>query len=164
MKNLEFRITFDTMNTIIFIKVKTMNEPITVTYVLEEFLKELKQEIKDVNNKLDTMQRDFNSKLDTTQKDFNNKLDTMQKDVNNKLDYIQKDVTDLKVGVTEVGNIKKDIKTLKEDVKDLKKDQTFLIQEIADLKGVKALIIPIIVAIATALLTLLFRLIPNINS
>ena len=36
-----------------------MNEPITVTYSLEEVLKELKQEIKAVNSKLDTMQKDI---------------------------------------------------------------------------------------------------------
>ena len=32
-----------------------MNEPVTVTYSLEEVLKELKQEIKDVNTKLDKL-------------------------------------------------------------------------------------------------------------
>ncbi len=35
--------------------VKLMNEPVTVTYSLEEVLKELKQEIKDVNAKLDKL-------------------------------------------------------------------------------------------------------------
>ncbi|MEM8779541.1 MAG: hypothetical protein AAGF26_11850 [Cyanobacteria bacterium P01_G01_bin.49] len=32
-----------------------MNEPVTITYSLEEVLKELKQEIKDVNTKLDKL-------------------------------------------------------------------------------------------------------------
>lgn len=32
-----------------------MNEPVTVTYSLEEVLKELRQEIKDVNTKLDKL-------------------------------------------------------------------------------------------------------------
>ncbi len=40
--------------------------------------------------------------------------------------------------------------------------QDILVKEVSDLKGVKSLIIPIVVAVATALLTLLFRLVPNI--
>ncbi len=46
-----------------------MNEPVTVTYSLEEVLKRLED-----------------------------KLDNNQKEVNQKLDNLQKDVTDLKVG------------------------------------------------------------------
>ena len=40
--------------------------------------------------------------------------------------------------------------------------QDILVKEVSDLKGVKSLVIPIVVAVATALLTLLFRLIPNV--
>ena len=53
-----------------------MNEPVTVTYSLEEVLKRIED------------------KLDSNQKEVKQEI----KDINNKLDSIQKDVTDLKVG------------------------------------------------------------------
>jgi hypothetical protein len=40
-------------------------------------------------------------------------------------------------------------------------EQKTLIKDIADLKGAKSLIIPIIVAVTTSLITLLIRAIPN---
>ena len=40
-------------------------------------------------------------------------------------------------------------------------EQKILIKDIADLKGAKSLIIPIIVAVTTSLITLLIRAIPN---
>ncbi|MGB5769721.1 MAG: hypothetical protein WBM32_07615 [Crocosphaera sp.] len=75
-----------------------MNEPVTVTYSLEEILKRIEDKLdsnqKDVNHKLDTLQKDFEQKLDTFQKEVKQEI----KDVNTKLDNIQKDVTDLKIG------------------------------------------------------------------
>ncbi len=53
-----------------------MNEPVTVTYSLEEMFARLEQ------------------KIDSNQKETNEKF----KELNNKLETIQKDVTDLKVG------------------------------------------------------------------
>ena len=99
--------------------------PVTVTYSLEEVLGELKESIKDVNRRLDS---------------------------------IQKDVNYLKVGQTE---LKTEMRNLKEDVKEIKTVQNSLVDEVSNLKGIKSLIIPIVVAVATALLTLLVRLIPN---
>jgi predicted nucleic acid-binding Zn-ribbon protein len=64
-----------------------MNEPVTVTYSLEEVLKR-------IEDKLDSNQKDVNQKLDTFQKDIKQEI----KDINTKLDNIQKDITDLKVG------------------------------------------------------------------
>lgn len=70
-----------------------------------------------------------------------------------------------KIGVIEVKltAVETEIKNLKEDVRDIKTVQNTLVKEVSDLKGVKSLIIPIVVAVATALLTLLFRLVPNIT-
>ncbi|MDJ0661821.1 MAG: shikimate dehydrogenase [Crocosphaera sp.] len=62
----------------------------------------------------------------------------------------------------ELAEVKTEVRNLKEDVRDIKTVQNTLVKEVSDLKGVKSLIIPIIVAVATALLTLLFRLVPNI--
>jgi len=39
--------------------------------------------------------------------------------------------------------------------------QDALIQDVSDLKGVKSLIIPVVVAVLTSILTLLVRSIPN---
>ncbi len=47
----------------------------TVTYSLESVLKEIKDSIKEVNQKIDTFQQDVNQKFDSLQKDFNQKFD-----------------------------------------------------------------------------------------
>lgn len=83
------------------------------------------------------------------------------KKIDRKLESIQKDVTDLKIEVTEV---KTEVRNLKENVRDIKTVQNTLVNEVADLKGVKSLIVPIMVAVITAFLTLLARFIPNITS
>ncbi len=61
-----------------------MNEPVTVTYSIEEILKR-------IENKLDKSDAKFESKFDNLSKDLNQKLDTLSKDV-----------TDLKVGQAEL--------------------------------------------------------------
>ncbi|MGK7957868.1 MAG: shikimate dehydrogenase [Crocosphaera sp.] len=129
--------------------------PITVTYSLEEILKKIDGNL----DKLDT-------KLDNIEQKFDNKLDNLEKKFDAKFDKIEVRLTNLEVGQTklntEVQNLKEtDILNLREDIKDIKTTQNSLVQEIADLKGVKSLIIPIVVAVATALLTLLFRILPN---
>ncbi len=75
------------------------------------------------------------------------------------------DKMDEKVNTIEVklATIETEARNLKEDVRDIKTVQNTLVTEVSDLKGVKSLVIPIVVAIATALLTLLFRVFPTIN-
>ncbi len=100
--------------------------PVTVTYSLEEILGEIKQSIKEVNQKLDTL---------------------------------QKDVTDLKIGqaaLTEkVGGIGKRLEKVENE-------QGTLVKDMSDLKGAKSLIIPIVVAVTTSLVTLLIRTLPSL--
>lgn len=61
-----------------------MSEPVTVTYSLEEVLKEIKQEIKDVNTKLDKMDERFNkleiavTEVKTELKGMNKRLDSQE--------------------------------------------------------------------------------------
>ncbi|MCZ8224613.1 MAG: hypothetical protein O9324_11835 [Microcystis sp. LE19-84.1B] len=82
----------------------------TVTYSLESVLKEIKDSIKGVDQKLDTFQKDVDQKLDTFQKNvdqkldnlekrFEQKLETLQKNVEQKLETLQKNVTDVKIGL-----------------------------------------------------------------
>jgi predicted nucleic acid-binding Zn-ribbon protein len=115
----------------------------TVTYTLESVLTR-------IESKIDTLQRDVDQKFDTLQRDMDQKFGTLQKDVN-----------DLKVEVTE---IKGDIKTLSEKVEGMDKrlekvedNYTVLVKDIADLKGFKSLIIPMIVAFLSTIVTLGLR-------
>jgi len=160
----------------------------TVTYSLESVLTRIESKIdnlqRDVNQKFDSLQRDVDQKIDNLQKDVNQKFDSLQrewirkstfskeiwikqfdslqKDVNQKFDSLQKDVNGLKVEVTE---IKGDIKTLDQKVETMDKrlekvedNYAILVKDIADLKGVKSLIIPMIVAFLSAVVTLGSRL------
>lgn len=61
-----------------------MNEPVTVTYDLAEVLKELKQDIKDVNTKLDKQSEKLNTidvklaTIETELKGVNKRLDSQE--------------------------------------------------------------------------------------
>ncbi len=82
-----------------------MNEPVKVTYSIEDILKKLDEKLDKMEETSTKRFEKLESKLESNQKDVDQKLDTLQKevkqeikDVNTKLDSIQKDVTDLKVG------------------------------------------------------------------
>ena len=100
--------------------------PVTVTYSLEEILKEIKQG-----------------------------LDTLHKEVR---EIRQKDIPDLKLSVVK---LEAEMTAVKEDIKEIKGNQDTLIKDVSDLKGAKSLIIPIVVAVTTSLVTLLIRSLPN---
>ncbi|MFM6760304.1 MAG: shikimate 5-dehydrogenase [Microcystis panniformis] len=115
----------------------------TVTYSLESVLTR-------IESKIDNLQRDVNQKFDNLQRDMDQKIDTLQKDVN-----------DLKIETTE---IKGEIKTLTEKVEGIDKrlekvenNYAILVKDIADLKGFKSLIIPMVVAFLSAVVTLGLR-------
>ncbi len=115
----------------------------TVTYSLESVLTRIE------------------SKIDNLQRDVNQKIDNLQRDMDQKFDSLQKDVNDLKVEVTE---IKGDIKTLDQKVETMDKrlekvedSYAILVKDIADLKGFKSLIIPMVVAFLSAVVTLGLR-------
>ncbi|GBF81946.1 shikimate dehydrogenase [Aphanothece sacrum] len=82
------------------------------------------------------------------------------KRIEDKLDTLQKDVTDLKIGqatLTEkVGGMDKRLSKVESE-------QATMVKAISDLQGFRSLIVPIVVAVSTALLTLLFRLVPNLS-
>jgi Skp family chaperone for outer membrane proteins len=65
--------------------------PITVTYSLEEILKE-------INTKLDKLDEKFETKFEK----FEAKFDNLDKKFEAKFDNLQKDVNDLKVGQAEL--------------------------------------------------------------
>ncbi|MGB5593675.1 MAG: shikimate dehydrogenase [Crocosphaera sp.] len=93
-------------------------------------------------------------------KRIEDKLDNNQKEVNQKLDKINERLTKLEIGqatLTEkVGGMDKRLEKVESE-------QAIIVKVISDLQGFRSLIIPMVVAVATALLTLLFRLVPNLS-
>ena len=78
--------------------------------------------------------------------------------INQRLDRMETDLTTIKVDVT---TVKTTVNSLENRLEKIETEQKTLIKDMADLKGVKSLIIPIIVAVTTSLITLLIRAIPN---
>ena len=85
-------------------------------------------------------------------------LEIILTNITEKLDSLQKDFTDLKVDMAEV---KTELKIIDRRWEKVEGTQDALIQDVSDLKGAKSLIIPVVVAVLTSILTLLVRSIPN---
>ena len=93
-----------------------------------------------------------------SQSPVTNSLEIILTNITEKLDSLQKDFTDLKVDMAEV---KTELKIIDRRLKKVEGTQNALIQDVSDLKGAKSLIIPVVVAVLTSILTLLVRSIPN---
>ena len=78
--------------------------------------------------------------------------------INQRLDRMEMDLTTIKV---DVATVKTTVNSLENRLEKIETEQKTLIKDMADLKGAKSLIIPIIVAVTTSLITLLIRAIPN---
>jgi len=74
-----------------------------------------------------------------------------------KLDKLNDNTTDINLRLTKV-ETKLDAAT--EDIKEIKSTQKTLGSDVSDLKGSKSLIIPLVVAVSTSVLTLIIRTIP----
>jgi chromosome segregation ATPase len=74
-----------------------------------------------------------------------------------KLDKLSDNTTDINMRLTKV-ETKLDAAT--EDIKEIKSAQKTLSTDVSDLKGSKSLIIPLVVAVTTSVLTLIIRTIP----
>ena len=85
-------------------------------------------------------------------------------EINRKLDNLGNNVSDLKVGQARLeekaNSLNQEIKEVKSSVKTIEAEQKDIASEVADLKGAKSLIIPILVAVTTSILTLIIRSIP----
>ena len=77
--------------------------------------------------------------------------------IDQKLDKLSDNTTDINLRLTKV-ETKLDVAI--EDIKEIKSTQKTLNNDVSDLKGVKSLIIPIVVAVTTSILTLVIRTIP----
>lgn len=82
-----------------------------------------------------------------------------------KIDGIQKDVVGLTVSVVRLEegtkNLDARLSNIDKRLEKVESQYTTLVTDIADLKGAKSLVIPIVVAVLTSLITLLVRAIPN---
>jgi archaellum component FlaC len=78
--------------------------------------------------------------------------------IDRRLNSIESDLTTIKV---DVATVKTTVNSLENRLEKIETEQKTLIKDMADLKGAKSLIIPIIVAVTTSLITLLIRAIPN---
>ncbi|MFM6516467.1 MAG: shikimate dehydrogenase [Microcystis panniformis] len=108
----------------------------TVTYSLESVLKEIKDSIKEVNQKMDTLQQDVNQKIDSLQRDVNQKIDTLQEDVN-----------DLKVGQAK---LTEKVEGMDKRLEKVENEQYTLVKAISDLQGFRGLIVPILIGAMSA--------------
>ena len=82
------------------------------------------------------------------------KVNNLEKDHNEFKESTRKNFDDIKELIEKNNN------ETKESIKELKNAQETLAADVADLKGAKSLIIPIVVAVTTAILTLVARTIP----
>jgi uncharacterized phage infection (PIP) family protein YhgE len=119
----------------------------TVTYSLETVLERIER-------KIDDLQKEANQKFDTLQKEANQKFDTLQKEANQKFDTLQKDMTDFKVGQAK---LTEKVDAMDKRLEKLEIEQTVLVKDISDLKGFKSLILPAIVAVLSAIVTVGLR-------
>ena len=97
-------------------------------------------------------------KIQMSQSPVTDSLEIILTNITEKLDSLQKDVTDLKVDMAEV---KTELKIIDRRLEKVEGTQDALIKDVSDLKGAKSLIIPVVVAVLTSILTLLVRSIPN---
>ncbi|MEG3438360.1 hypothetical protein V0288_14615 [Pannus brasiliensis CCIBt3594] len=93
-----------------------------------------------------------------SQSPVNDSLEVILTKIGETLDTLQKDLTDLKIDMAEV---KTEIKNIDKRLEKVEGTQDALIKDVSDLKGAKSLIIPVVVAVLTSILTLLIRSIPN---
>jgi archaellum component FlaC len=91
-------------------------------------------------------------------KEVLNKLDAKIDRLDAKIDGVGKDVTDLKVSVV---RLEEKVDSMGKRLEKVESSQDSVVKDLADLKGAKSLIVPLIVAVTTSLLTLLIRVIPN---
>ena len=77
----------------------------TITYSLESVLKEIKDSIKEVNQKIDTLQQDVNQKIDS-----------LEKRIDERFDKVEDRLTKLEIGQAD---LKGDTKVLDEKIEGL---------------------------------------------
>ena len=154
----------------------------TIEIDLGEILKEIKSDQKDILKEISDIKKE--TKAD--QKAILKEISDLKKETQSDQKAISEEISNLRVGQARLeekfnnlerdhnefkestrknfGDLKelieKNNNDLKESIKEFKNTQETLAADVADLKGAKSLIIPIVVAVTTAILTLVARTIP----
>ena len=132
---------------------------------ISDFSKEIRQDLQkvtsDVNElkigqarleeKVNNLEKDYSEFKESTRINFDDIKELIEKNNNDIKELIEKTNNDIKESTT------KDIEDIREILKEIKNTQKILVEDVADLKGAKSLIIPIVVAVTTAILTLVAR-------
>ena len=113
----------------------------------------IETDLAQILNKLDGRFDKLDDKIDNLSKNFDSKLEKIDDRFNKLEDRLNK----LEVGQAQL-TVKVD--NIDQTTRELKETQKKLVSDVADLKGAKSLIIPIVVAVTTSILTLVIRAIP----
>ncbi len=111
----------------------------TIEIDLGEILGEIRQDLKQLSSGV--------SELKVGQARLEERVNNIEKDHNEFKESTRNNFDEIKKLIEKNNN----------EIKELKKAQETLAADVADLKGVKSLIIPIVVAVTTAILTLVAR-------
>ncbi len=125
----------------------------TIEIDLGEILKEIKFDQKAILKEISEIKKENKSDQKAISDEISN-LRVGQARLEEKFTNLSKDHNEFKEST------RKNFDELKESIKELKTAQETLAADVADLKGAKSLIIPIVVAVTTAILTLVARTIP----
>ena len=126
----------------------------TIEINLAEILGEIRQDLKQLSsnvNDLKVGQARLEEKVNNLEKDHNEFKEATRKNFDDIRKLIEKNDQEIKEST------KTDFDEVKKSIKELKNAQETLNADVVDLKGAKALIIPIVVAVTTAILTLVAR-------
>ena len=129
----------------------------TIEIDLAEILGEIRQDLKQLSSNVSDLkvgQARLEEKVNNLEKDHNEFKESTRKNFDEIKELIDKNNNDLRELIDKNNN------ELRESIKELRNTQTTLAADVADLKGAKSLIIPIVVAVTTAILTLVARTIP----
>ncbi len=143
-------------------KYKITNPTIEIDF--GEILGEIRQDLKQLSSgvsdlkvgqarleeRVNNLEKDHNEFKESTSKNFDDIKESTSKSFDDIRELIEKNNNEIKELIEKNSN----------ETKELKKAQETLAADVADLKGVKSLIIPIVVAVTTAILTLVARIIP----
>ncbi|MGK7895274.1 MAG: hypothetical protein AB4372_17040 [Xenococcus sp. (in: cyanobacteria)] len=129
-----------------------------------------------LDEKFNNLTKDHNEFKESTRKNFDDLKELIDKNNSDLRELIDKNNSDLRELIDKNNNdlreliannnnnlresIDKNNNDLTESIKELRNTQKTLAADVADLKGAKSLIVPIVVAVTTAILTLVARTIP----
>ena len=116
---------------------------------------------KNFGNIKESTSKSFDDIKESTSKNFDDIKESTSKSFDDIKASTSKSFDDIKELIEKNNNeIKELIEKNSNETKELKKAQETLAADVADLKGAKSLIVPIVVAVTTAILTLVARTIP----